>query len=435
MGSAPDDTRLAHPRSDALWARAERVVPAGTQTFSKGPSQVAPGTAPKYLVRGKGARVWDVDDHEYVDWTMGLLPLILGYADPRVNEAVERQLRDGSTFSLMHPLEVELSERLVDLIPCAEMIRFGKNGSDATSGVVRLARAHTGREMIACCGYHGWQDWYIGTTTRAAGVPQAVRELTKQFTYNDLDSLRAIFDANPDRVAAVILEPATFVAPEPGFLEGVRDLAHDHGALLIFDEIITGFRFAIGGAQEVYGVTPDLSTFGKSIANGFPLAGVAGRAEIMRGFEEVFFSFTFGGEPLSLAAAQTTLDVLIDEDGPRYLADLGERIKSGASELIARHGLEDEVKCIGMPVWTSMAFTGADPLGAKTLFQQECIKRGILFMANHNSSLSHGDDELDATLAAYDAALARLAEAVAVEGGIDEALDGPKVEPVFRSYH
>ena len=429
--SAPERPR--HPHSEELWSRAQELIPAGTQTFSKGPSQVAPGTAPKYLQRGQGSHVWDVDGHEYIDFTMGLLPIILGYAHPRVNEAVERQLREGSTFSLMHPLEVELAEMLVELIPCAEMVRYGKNGSDATAAAVRVARHHTGRDVIACCGYHGWQDWYIGSTTRNGGVPKAVQELTKPFTYNDAGSLREIFAANPDRVAAVILEPMTFEQPAPGFLEEVRDIAHDNGALLVFDEIITGFRFAPGGAQELFGVTPDLSTFGKAVANGFPLSGVAGRAEIMRGFEEVFFSGTFGGETLSLAAAKATLDELREKDGPAYLTQIGARLKDGATELIERHGLEAHVSCPGLPVWTCMAFTGTDPMGAKTVFQQECIKRGILFMANHNLSLSHTPEDIDETLEAYDAALGTLAAAIESDD-IDGVLEGPRVQPVFRSY-
>lgn len=424
---------FAHPLSEALWQRAQRIIPAGTQTFSKGPNQIAPGVAPKYLVRGEGSHVWDVDGHEYLDYTMGLLPVVLGYGDPAVNEAIERQLRDGPTFSLMHPLEVEVSELIVELIPCAEMVRFGKNGSDATGAAVRVARAFTGRDVIVCCGYHGWQDWFIGTTTRSRGVPRAVAELTKTFVYNDLESLRRVLSANTGKVAAVIMEPVTFTAPEEGFLEGVRDLTHEHGALLVFDEIITGFRFALGGAQELFAVTPDLSTFGKAVANGLPLSGIAGRADVMREFEDVFFSFTFGGETLSLAAARATIGELRRRNGPAYLASIGERLQTGVRESIARHRLDGEVDCPGLPIWTTLAFGGPDPYGWKTLFQQECLKRGILFMSNHNTSLAHSSEDIDQTLSVYDEVFAILADAVERDA-VDEILEAERIEPVFRSY-
>lgn len=434
-GAPSTDRRtLAQPRSDALWERATRVIPGGSQTFSKGPSQVAPGSAPKYLAKGEGCHVWDVDGHEYLDYTMGLLPLILGYAHPRVNAAVEAQLRDGSTFSLMHPLEVEVAERVAELVPCAEMVRFAKNGSDATAGAVRLARAHTGRDVIACCGYHGWQDWFIGTTTRDRGVPDAVKRLTEPFAFNDLRSLEAVFERHDAQVAAVIMEPVTFEPPAPGFLEQVAGLARRNGAILVFDEIITGFRFSMGGAQELFGVTPDLATFGKSVANGFPLSLVAGRAELMKGFEEVFFSFTFGGEPISLAAAKATLDELGERDGPAYLWRVGRRLKDGVEELISSHGLERTVSCPGLDVWTCLTFEGDDPYGAKTLFQQECIKRGVLFMANHNTSLAHTEADIDRTLEVYGEAMGVLSTALE-QDRIDDLLEGPRVEPVFRGYH
>jgi glutamate-1-semialdehyde 2,1-aminomutase len=207
-------------------------------------------------------------------------------------------------FSLPHPIEAEVAELICEMVPCAEMVRFGKNGSDATSGAIRLARAFTGRDRVAVCGYHGWQDWYIGSTARHRGVPKATRDLTHTFAYNDLTSLDALLDAHAGEFAAVILEPMNVTDPAPGFLEGVKQRAHRHGAVLVFDETITGFRYANGGAQQLFGVTPDLATFGKGLANGYPVSAVAGRREIMKLMEEIFFSFTFGGEALSLAAAR-----------------------------------------------------------------------------------------------------------------------------------
>ena len=222
------------------------------------------------------------------------MPVVLGYRDPDVDDAVRRQLDLGITFSLATELEAEVAEKLVDAVPCAEMVRFGKNGSDATTGAVRVARAATGREIVAVCGYHGWHDWYVGSTTRNKGIPKAVQGLTEQFEYNNLGSLQSLFDKHPGRIAAVIMEPMNMIEPEDGFLQSVAALTRKEGAILIFDEIITGFRFARGGAQEYFGVTPDISAFGKALGNGMPIAAVVGRREIMMEMEEIFFSSTFG---------------------------------------------------------------------------------------------------------------------------------------------
>src|SRR2546425_4893353 len=289
-------------KSMAWLRRAEALIPGASQTFSKGPNQFVRGASPLFLERGEGARVWDVDGNEYLDFTMALCAVSLGYADPDVNAAVARQLERGVLFTLAHPLEAEVAEQLCRLIPCAEMVRFGKNGSDVTSGAVRLARAFTGRDVIAACGYHGWQDWYVGTTTRSLGVPKSVRALTRTFTYNRIETLEQLFDEHPGQVAAVIMEPVGIEAPRPQFLESVRELCTRHGTLLIFDEIVTGFRLAPGGAQEHFAVLPDLACFGKGMSNGFPLSALVGRRQIMALLEEVFFSFTAGGGAGALAA-------------------------------------------------------------------------------------------------------------------------------------
>lgn len=287
-----------YQQSEALLERALRTIPLGSQTFSKSRTQYPFGVSPYFIERGRGSHVWDVDGNEYVDMISGLCALTLGYCDPDVDAAVKAQLEDGIIFSLPHRLEMEVAEQLVSMVPCAEMVRFGKNGSDATAGAVRVARAFTGRDHVAVCGYHGWQDWYIGTTARNRGVPQATRDLSHTWAYNNIESLDAIFKAHPGQVAAVILEPMNVVEPAPGFLQAVKELTHKHGALLVFDETITGFRYANGGAQQLFGVTPDLATFGKGLANGYPVSAVAGRADVMQLMEEIFFSFTFGGETL-----------------------------------------------------------------------------------------------------------------------------------------
>jgi len=340
--------------SEQLWARAQGLIPAGTQTLAKGPQQYVKGVAPKYLQRGQGARVWDVDGNEYLDMNMAIGPLVLGYADRAVDDAIRRQLDDGITFSLMHPLEVDLAEMLREMIPNAESVRFTKTGAEATSAAVRVARAFTRRSKVVCCGYHGWHDWYIGVTDRAAGIPDAVKELTYTFGYNDLESLE---DALDDDVACVILEPMTFEFPKDGFLEQVRELTERAGALLIFDEMWTGFRVALGGAQEHFAVTPDLATYSKAIANGMPIAALTGRKDVMRVLEkDVFLFSTFGGEALSLAAAAQTLRELRSRKVPQHLAQIGQSIREGYNHIARELGIDGWAACVGHPARTLVTF-------------------------------------------------------------------------------
>jgi len=421
-------------RSYELKAKAERLIPSCSQTFSKGPSQFVQGVAPVFLARGRGSRVWDVDDNEYIDYPMGLGPVILGHNYPAVTEAVTRQLQNGSAFSLPHPLEVEVAELLTELIPCAEMARFGKNGSDVTSAAVRVARAYTGRDLIVCCGYHGWQDWYIGTTTRRRGVPQAVQDLTVTFEYNNSESLARLFAQHPDRIAAVIMEPVGVQDPLPGFLPQVADLARRHGALLIFDEVVTGFRIALGGAQQHYGVTPDLACFGKALANGFPLSAVVGKRTVMELFDEIFFSFTFGGEAVSLAAAKATIHEMREKNVIAHLWEQGQRLKDGYQILARRYGLEKMTECQGLPPHTVAVFRdarGQESLAMKSLFMQECLKRGVLFSGVQNICFSHTAADIDQTLRVYRSAMEILAEAIAADD-IHDRLEGEPVQPVFR---
>ncbi|HVE17013.1 MAG TPA: aminotransferase class III-fold pyridoxal phosphate-dependent enzyme, partial [Chthoniobacterales bacterium] len=340
----------------------------------------------------------------------------------------------GHSFSLPTPLEVELAERLVRLIPSAEMVRFGKNGSDATAGAVRAARACTGRERIACCGYHGWQDWFIGSTTRHAGVPAAVRALTHPFPYNDLAALDRLLTEHPGEFAAVIMEPMNFVEPLPGYLAGVKELAHRHGALLIFDEICCGFHFGLGGVQKEFGVTPDLSCFGKAMGNGFPIACVVGRADVMRIFDEIFFSFTLGGEVASLAAAMKVLDILEGTDALARLTANGRRLQDGVNAFAKSAGLSDRIVCTGRPVWSLIKFLGPDgtpDLILRSLFQQETIKRGVLLLTTHNMSASHDEAAVEQVLQAYAAVFKTLAIWLA-DPEPARFLEGPPVQLVFR---
>jgi glutamate-1-semialdehyde 2,1-aminomutase/spore coat polysaccharide biosynthesis protein SpsF len=420
--------------SKQLADRANRLIPAGSQTLSKGATQFVQGVAPGFLVRGEGSHVWDPDGNEYIDFPMALGPVILGHRYPAVDEAVRQQMMQGVSFSLPHPLEISVAESLAQMVPCAEMARFGKNGSDATAGAVRLARAYTGRDLIACCGYHGWQDWYIGTTTFNRGVPKAVRELTMTFDYNNIDTLKRLLERNRKRVAAVILEPIGVVEPEGDFLQQVRDLCTREGCLLIFDEVITGFRLARGGAQEHFGVIPDLACFGKAMANGYPLSAVVGRREIMKHFEQTFFSFTFGGESLSLAASLATMREIAEKEVIAHNWEQGSKIKDGLNVLAREFGMENFVSCVGLPPRTIVSFfdeSGRESLLVKSLFQQECLKRGVLFSGGHNICFSHSDEDVEYTLRVYRAALEITGEAIR-RANIEEMLEGNAVQPVFR---
>ncbi|MCW8822951.1 MAG: aminotransferase class III-fold pyridoxal phosphate-dependent enzyme, partial [Ignavibacteriaceae bacterium] len=377
-------------KSDELYKKALNLIPATTQTLAKGPQQNVKGIAPKYLVQGKGSHVWDVDGNEYLDFNMGIGPLSLGYAYDKVDEAIKKQLEDGITFSLMHPLEVEVAELLNKIIPNAESIRYSKVGADVTTAAIRVARAYTKRQKILCCGYHGWHDWYISVTDRNAGIPQAVQDLTFTFNYNDIQS---VMDSIDEDTAAVILEPFVFEAPKDNFLQKLRDICTKNGTLLIFDEMWTGFRIALGGAQEFFNVKADLATFSKAVANGMPIAILAGRKDVMKVLEkDVFFFTTFGGEALSLAAVIATVNEIKEKNVPAYLAKQGKKLKDGYNQ-IAKELEMPYTKCIGYECRSLMTFdaSAGNPLELKSLVQQEMIKRGILWGGFHNMSFSHSD--------------------------------------------
>ncbi len=391
-------------QSEAYLERAQKVIPLASQTFSKSRTQYPVGVSPLFLARGEGSHVWDVDGNEYIDFVSSLASVTLGYKDPDVDAAVRAQLDSGVILSLPHPIEAEVAELICEMVPCAEMVRFGKNGSDATAGAIRIARAFTGRDHVAVCGYHGWQDWYIGSTARNRGVPDATSALTHGFMFNDLASAEAVFAAHPGQVAAIILEPMNVAYPAPGFLEGLKELAHKNGAVLIFDETITGFRFANGGAQELFGVTPDLACFGKGLANGYPVSAVAGRRDVMMLMEEVFFSFTFGGEMLSLAAAKATLTKLRDSPVVSGIAAKGQLIIDGLTAILSKHDLGQVFGVCGHPSWSFLTIAdarGASSFEIKTLLMQELHQRGILTVGTHNLNHAHSNDDISALLAAY----------------------------------
>ncbi|UOE51711.1 aminotransferase class III-fold pyridoxal phosphate-dependent enzyme [Mucilaginibacter sp. SMC90] len=417
--------------SDKLYERALKVQKPVTQTLAKGPGQFTKGVAPKYLVKGKGSHVWDVDGNEYIDLNSAIGPISLGYAYPAVDEAIRQQLNDGITFSLMHPLEVELSELVQQVVPNAEAVKISKTGADVCSAAIRVARAFTGRDKVFCCGYHGWHDWYIGITSRNSGVPEAIQDLTYTFEYNDIESVKAALD---ETVAALILEPFIFEAPKPSYLQELAEVCKANGTLLIFDEMWTGFRVALGGAQEYFNVKADLAVFSKACANGMPIALLTGRADVMELFNSEVFSYTtFGGEALSLAACIATINELRDKKVPQYLDEHGALLKDGYNSLAIQLGVDKYTRCVGFNCRSMVTFTpdAGNGLEVKTFMQQEMIKRGVLWAGFHNMCYSHTTEDIDYILAAYRDVLPLVKEAIE-SGNIKDHLKGEVLEAVFR---
>lgn len=419
-------------KSDEYYKIALDLIPAQTQTLAKGTGQNIKGVAPKFLQKGKGAHVWDVDGNEYIDYTMGVGPLSLGYAYDKVDEAIKEQLKEGITFSMPHPLEVEVAELIHRIVPNAESIRYSRGGADVVSGAVRVSRAYTGRNKVLCCGYHGWHDWYISVTDRNKGIPQSIQDMTFTFNYNDIQS---VIDSIDDDTACIVLEPFVFEEPKDNFLQKLRDVCTKNGIVLVFDEMWTGFRISLGGAQEYFGIKADLACFSKAIANGMPLSVLTGKKEIMSLLDkDVFFFNTFGGETLSLAAAKATINEMIEKNVQTYLAKQGNKLKAGYNSIAEKLGL-NYTKCSGYDCRTIITYdaekSGCNPLEMKSLVQQEMIKRGILWGGFHNISFSHSDNDVNYTLKAYEDVLPILKTAVE-EKRVKQFLKGEPVEPVFR---
>ncbi|MGC9318865.1 MAG: aspartate aminotransferase family protein, partial [Armatimonadota bacterium] len=397
-------------RSLALYDRALQIIPGGTQLFSRRPERFAPGVCPPYVTHGKGTRVWDLDGNEYIDFLCGVGPVILGHAYDRVTEAVVEQVRRGSAFPVNHPLEVELAELLIETVPCADMVRFCKAGGTADEMAVRIARGHTGRDKVVFCGYHGWHDWYLAANLGddetleghllpgldIRGVPRALRGTAIPFEYNDLDSLRSALEANRGEVAAIIMEASRTDMPRPGFLEGVRELADEHGAVLIFDEVITGFRLALGGAQERYGVIPDLATYGKAMSNGHPIAAVCGRREVMQDAATMFISSTYYSDAGGMAAALATIRELRDTNALEHIRQMGQMLIDGFAELAERHSVSAAM--LGPPPCTHPHFDCPQELAKDitTLYLQEMYRGRILACTVNYICYQHSPEDIQA---------------------------------------
>ena len=421
-----------YKKSNQLLERALKSIPLASQTFSKSLTQYPKGISPFFIEKGNGSKVWDMDGNKFIDFVNSLLCITLGYCDEDIDAAVKKQMKSGVIFSLPHTLEMEVAEKLISIIPCAEKVRFAKNGTDATSASIRIARAFTGKEHIAVCGYHGWQDWFIGSTTRDLGVPKAVKELTHKFEYNNIESLEKIFQEQ--ELACVIMEPMNVEYPQDNFLEKVKELTHKYKALLIFDETITGFRFSLGGAQELFNVTPDLATFGKGIANGYPLSAVVGSNKIMQKVEDIFFSGTFGGEALSLAAANAVIDKIKIQKVTKYFYEKGSYLLKALNTIIENEELKDIFWTSGHPSWSFLHIKSQlhySDFEIKTFFLQEMFKRGILTLGSHNLSFSHSKEDIDKLLDTYKVVLP-LVKSHIEQKDLLENIQGDILQPLFK---
>ncbi|WP_416971051.1 aspartate aminotransferase family protein [Streptomyces sp. 4F14] len=395
--------------SRQLLGRAVRVD--ATQAYSGyvlDRDRLVDGEYPLYGERASGAYVWDVDGNRYVDFILAYGTVILGHADPVVSEAVVREIRDGFAITLRKKVQVELAELLVSVVPNADRVFLLKSGSDATSAAVRLSRAYTGRERVIRWGYNGWHDWCAG---RPAGVPETAQRTVSTFRYNDLASLEQEFRRHPGEVACLLMMPFEEEPPAEGFLTAAAELAREHGALFVLDEMRSGFRVALGGAQERYEVQADIATFSKAMANGYPISAVVGREEVMRTVGDVHIGSTFHVNGAEMAGAVATVTRLRDSDALKNIEELGAALQRGMAEQIGRSGLDAHV--LGVPQMPFMRFRHTDDRVRRNIqdaFYTETTRRGVLFHPNHhwyiNAAMTHDDIEtaLDATAAGFRAA-------------------------------
>ncbi len=431
-------------RSLEVQMEIHQLIPGGAHTYAKGDDQY-PEFQPPYLVKGKGCRVWDVDGNEYIEYGMGLRAVTLGHAFSEVNKAAYRQMESGNNFARPAVIELEAARTFLDLVPGADMVNFTKNGSDATTAAVKLARAYTGKEMVAICIDHPFfsvDDWFIGSTPMDAGIPDGIKELTVSFRFNDIDSVRQLFRLFPDRLACFIMEIEKYDPIDLHFMQELQELCEQHNTLLILDEMITGFRWNLGGAQSLYGITPDLSTFGKAMGNGFAISALAGKREIMElgGLchekEKVFLlSTTHGAEHSALAAFLAIVDVYKREPVIEHMKIQGERLRKGIEQSIAENDLTGYVGVHGFPFNLVYSTRDQHQLSSqpfRTLLLQELLQRGVL-SPSLVISYAHKEADVDQTIEIFHEAL--IVYRKALTEGIEGYLQGRSVQPVFRKWN
>jgi glutamate-1-semialdehyde 2,1-aminomutase len=434
------------PKSQEFYARALQLIPGGTQLVSRRPSRYAAGVSPAYASRAKGARFWDVDGHEYIDWVSGIGAIILGYCDEVVDEAVREQISRGTMYSVNHELEIELAEELCRTIPCAEMVRYAKCGGEACAMAVRIARGATGRDKVLFCGYHGWHDWYLAANLAEVaslnshlfpgiepiGVPQALKGTAFPFPYGDLTALGTLLDDHRGEIAAVIMEPLRSEMPPEGYLAGVRKLCEEGGVVLIFDEVSSGFRTRLGGIQELVGVTPDMAVFAKAISNGYPMAAVVGTREVMEPSARMFISSTYWSDTIGLRAALTTIQELRRRNVPAQLERLGKEIMQRVNQVAAETGFP--AVCRGLPTHPLLVFQTGDPATESkltTLYIQEMAKRGCHGYAAFYLNAAQGPAEVEQTAAAAKEVFTLLKDGLD-RNRLDELLECDLAQDAFR---
>ena len=431
-------------RSDEFRNRFHNVIPGGGHTYAKGDDQFPESFSP-YIVRGDGCHVWDVDGNEFIEYGMGLRSVTLGHSYKPVVDAAYQQMVKGNNYVRPALIELECAEELLSCITGAEMVKFGKNGSDATSAAIKLSRAYTGRELIGICAEHPFfsvDDWFIGSTAMSAGIPKAVRDLTVKFHYNDIKSIETLFEQHAGKIACLIMEPEKDVPPANKFLHAAQELCHRNGTVFILDEMINGFRWHLGGGQGFHKIVPDLSAFGKALGNGFSVAALVGKREIMKlgglhhDRERVFLmSLTHGAENHSLAASLETMRIYKRERVVDFLWAQGERLATGVRKSVIENKLEDFFILSGRPcalVYGTRDQAKKPSQPFRTLFLQEIIKRGIL-APSFVISYSHSDSAVDRTIEAVDESLRIYRKAL--DEGIEKYLLGRPVKPVFRKFN
>jgi glutamate-1-semialdehyde 2,1-aminomutase len=431
-------------RVEQLRERAHELIPGGSHTYNKGDDQWPEGT-PTALVRGRGCRVWDADGNEFIEYPLGNRAVTLGYAYPEVVEAAQMQMLEGTSYLRPAAIELECAEDLLSMLEAPEMVKFTKDGSSATSAALRLARAHTGRDMVALCGDHpffSYDDWFIATTGMPAGIPKAIADLSVTFRYNDIASVEELFERYPDRIACVILEPEKEDPPRDDFLQKLQELCNREGAVFVVDEMITGFRYCTGGLQDELGITPDLSTFGKGMANGFSVSALVGKSELMElgglrhDRERVFLlSTTHGAETHALAASIATMRVYREQPVIETLYRQGARLRQGIERIVEDMGLQEQFGVRGRDcnlVYFTRDADGNPSQEFRTLFLQEMVDRGFL-ASSFVVSYSHGDEEIDRTIEAVGESLEVYARAL--EDGIEHHLRGRPVKPAYRRFN
>jgi glutamate-1-semialdehyde 2,1-aminomutase len=434
------------PKSQELYARALQLIPGGTQLVSRRPTRYASGVSPAFATRAKGARFWDVDGHEYIDWVSGIGAIILGYCDEVVDDAVREQISRGTMTSVNHELEIELAEELCRTIPCAEMVRYAKCGGEACAMAVRIARGATGRDKVLFCGYHGWHDWYLAANLaeeaslnahlfpgiEPIGVPQALKGTAIPFPYGDLAALGSLLDDLNGEIAAVIMEPLRSELPPEGYLAGIRKLCDERGVVLIFDEVSSGFRTRLGGIQELVGVTPDMAVFAKAISNGYPMAAVVGKRGVMEPSARMFISSTYWSDTIGLRAALTTIQELTRRNVPTQLEKLGREIMQRINQAAVEAGFS--VVCRGLPTHPLLVFP-TDDLATKarltTLYIQEMAKRGCHGYAAFYLNAAQGPAEVEQTAVAAKEVFTLLKDGLD-RNRLDELLECDLAQDAFR---